>query len=241
MNQNKMLSGAGNEVNVSIPERLVSVSAGTFLLLRGLRKLSLLQMAAGGFLLYRGTTGHCAAYKAMGKTSLSDQTSGIEINTRLTIDKPKNEVYAFWRKLENLPLFMTHLESVTQLEGKRSHWIAKVPGNVTTLEWDAEVINEVENSLISWQSLPGATVDNSGRVEFFDLNGGKTELHVSIRYSAPLGAPGYGLSWLLNPVFKKLIRNDINGFKQYVESGKLSATGKEKKNLSGTNISTPAL
>ncbi|RYD56117.1 MAG: DUF2892 domain-containing protein [Sphingobacteriales bacterium] len=177
-------------VNVDTPERAISVAAGSLLLLRGLSKFSLLQMAAGGFMLYRGLTGHCAAYKAMGVPSLSEEQNNIKIDTTLTINKPKNEVYAFWRKLENLPLFMKHLESVTQLSEGKSHWVAKIPSDLTKIEWDAQIINEVENTLISWSSLPGATVENAGKVEFYDADNGQTMLHIVISYSAPLGAPG---------------------------------------------------
>jgi uncharacterized membrane protein len=218
MDQNTISAG-NSSVNVAMPERIISVATGSILFLKGIRKFSLLQMAAGGFMLYRGITGNCAAYRAMGVPSLNEEQNNIKIDTTLTINKPKNEVYAFWRKLENLPLFMRHLESVTQMGEGKSHWVAKIPSDVTRIEWDAQIINEVENTLISWSSLPGATVENAGKVEFYDADNGQTMLHVSISYSAPLGAPGYGLSKLLNPVFKKMIKDDIRNFKIYMETG----------------------
>ena len=86
---------------------------------------------------------------------------GARVDKAITIQKPVSEVYSFWCRFENLPRFMRHLESVTVQDDLHSHWVAKTSGG-KKLEWDAEIIEERQNQMISWRSLPGADVDNAG-------------------------------------------------------------------------------
>ncbi|RYF97372.1 MAG: DUF2892 domain-containing protein [Chitinophagaceae bacterium] len=218
MNQNSSV-GPKPTINVDIPERMISLAAGSLLILSGLRNRGLLRIAAGGLLLYRGATGHCPAYSAMGRRKLPDPVKNINIRTTVAVNKPRHEVYSFWRKLENLPLFMEHLETVKEVNDRNSHWEVKVPGGLGTISWDAVIVEERDGYFIGWNSLPGATVENAGKVEFRDLGDGWTELHVVITYRAPLGAAGQGISALLNPVFERIIRSDIKNFKMFVEKG----------------------
>ena len=110
---NEFQPNAGSGVvNVGQGERIGSAAVGAWLLSSGLNNLfknpvkGLVNTALGGYLLYRGISGHCALYSSMGKTKGVSNTSAINIRTGLIVNKPKDEVYAFWRKLENLPLFM---------------------------------------------------------------------------------------------------------------------------------------
>lgn len=209
-------------VNVSSKERFISVILGTIFIGRGLKKKSLLRTVIGGYLMYRGTSGHCAVYSQVQRSKYTSKAESVNIKTSFIVNKPKQEVYDFWRKLENLPLFMTHLKSVRDIDGQRSHWEVKVPGNLTTVSWDAEIVKEEDGSLLAWKSLPGATIDNAGKVYFRDALGhGGTELNVVITYKPPAGKVGESIAWLLNPVFRKMIETDISNFKQYIETGSL--------------------
>ena len=116
---------------------------------------------------------------------------------------------------------VTNTKSQSQeLDDKRSHWEVNVPGNVTAIEWDAEIVKEEEDTLIAWKSLPGATIDNAGKVTFRDALGhAGTELTVVITYKPPAGYVGSALGWLFQPLFTKTIEKDILGFKQYIETG----------------------
>jgi uncharacterized membrane protein len=220
MNQNSSI-GPKLSINVDVPERIASVLAGSLLLGNaiGKGKFGLLRMALGGFLLYRGATGHCPGYSALGKEHIPDPIKNINIRTTIAVNRPRQVVYDFWRKLENLPLFMEHLEKVEEKDDRTSHWEAKVPGGLGTISWDAVIVEEREGSFIGWNSLPGATVENAGKVEFREIGDGWTEIYAVITYRAPLGAVGQGVSALLNPVFEKLVRSDIKNFKQFVEGG----------------------
>ena len=211
-------------VNVNDNERLLSVTLGTFFLTRGLKKVSVLNTLLGGYLIYRGASGHCPVYSQVQRNKYIDKPEAVNIQTTLIVNKSRQEVYDFWRKLENLPLFMKHLKTVKEVDEKRSHWEASVPGNLTTISWDAEIVKEEDGKLISWKSLPGATVENAGKVDFQDSLGGQgTELRVVITYRPPAGKVGSGIAWLLNPVFRKMIENDIVNFKQYIETGFLAS------------------
>ena len=96
---------------------------------------------------------------------------GILVHESVTINARAEELYRFWRRLENLPSAMSHLESVTDLGGGRSHWVARAHG-LGTYEWDAEIINDEPGGLISWRSLPGSDVTSAGSVHFDQVGAG---------------------------------------------------------------------
>ena len=101
--------------------------------------------------------------------------SKIHVNKSITINKSPAELYQFWRNFENLPQFMTHLESVTVTDEKRSHWKAKAPLG-TSVEWDAEITSDIENERIGWKSIEGSEIPNSGVVEFRPTTNRGTEV-----------------------------------------------------------------
>ena len=224
-NEFQPAEGGSNMINVGWNERLASATIGAFLLSSGINNLfrhplkGLAKTALGGMLLYRGMSGNCPFYTSIGKTKDVRHTEAINIRTGLIVNKPKDEVYAFWRKLENLPLFMKHLASVTEIDAKHSHWEAIIPGNIGKIKWNAEIVKEEPGYMIGWQSLPNSTINTAGKVIFHDaLNGQGTELEVVIIYHPPAGEIGSGAAKLLNPVFEKLIRQDIMNFKEYIET-----------------------
>jgi len=174
----------------------------------------------GGVLVYRGLSGICPVYTALGRSTYKGAHE-VKVETTMSINKPVHEVYQFWRKLDNLPLFMKHLESVQVHDDKKSSWHARIPGGIGTINWDAEIVNEEENRLLEWTSLEGANIENHGHVTFVSTGDGTTELLVKIRYKAPLGMAGELISKLFTPVFTAMIKKDIAGFKQYIETGQL--------------------
>ena len=209
-------------INLNWPERYISIATGVKLAYSGIRHLfsspfsSILKMGAGGYLLNRGVTGHCELYTQIGKNS----TDPINVNIRssFTVSKPRAEVYNFWRKLDNLPLFMNHLERVEVLDDERSHWEIKLPTGVATVSWDAEIVKDVPGELIGWSSLPGSIIDNAGKVRFRDSFDDKSTLvDVVISYQPPAGGFVASLAHVLNPVFKNMVDRDVHNFKQYMD------------------------
>jgi uncharacterized membrane protein len=212
----------GESINLSAAERTLSIAGGTKLALSGLKGIfkspfaSIIKIGAGGYLLNRGVTGHCALYAGMGRNS----TEPVNVNIRSTyfINKPRQEVYNFWRKLDNLPLFMKHLKSVELIDDTRSHWVLKLPLGVPAISWDAEIVHDDPGYMIGWSSLPDSLIDNAGKVRFQDsLEGEGTLIDITISYLPPAGGFGGGIAHVLNPVFKNIVDNDVRNFKQYMD------------------------
>ncbi|HKQ08294.1 MAG TPA: SRPBCC family protein [Blastocatellia bacterium] len=144
----------------------------------------------------------------------------MAVNT-VTINRAPEEVYRFWRDFENLPRFMSHLESVQVSDQKRSHWVAKAPAG-TTVEWDAEIIEDRPNQLIAWRSIEGADVDNSGTVRFDRAPGNRgTEVRVEVEYNPPAGALGAAVAKLFGEAPEQQIKGDLRRLKQVLEAGEV--------------------
>lgn len=209
------------DINLNWPERYVSVAAGVKLSLSGITHLfkspfiSLLKLGAGGYLLNRGITGHCGVYAQAGKSSLSPVN--VNIKSSFTVNKPRNMVYEFWRKLDNLPLFMQHLESVEVIDNERSRWVLKLPTGVASVSWEAEIVMDVPDELIGWSSLPGSIIDNAGKIRFRDTDEGGTLIDLVISYQPPAGGLGASVAHIINPVFKNMVDNDVQNFKQFMD------------------------
>jgi uncharacterized membrane protein len=132
---------------------------------------------------------------------------------------PVRDVYRFWRRLENLPRFMTHLHRVTETPDGKSHWVACGPAGLA-VEWDAEIINEVENQVIGWRSLPGSAVLTSGSVNFDTAREGRsTQVSVNLQYAPPAGKAGAMLASVFGREPSQTIREDLRHFKQLLEAG----------------------
>ncbi len=145
---------------------------------------------------------------------------GIYLNKTITVNRQPAEVYGFWRHLQNLPRFMSHLESV-EVDGGRSHWRARLPGGFT-LEWDAEIIEDRPNQYLAWRSLPGARVPNEGVVRFDPAPGGRgTELRVELHYDPPGAHFGGALAEVLRGLNAQQIENDLRRLKQVLETGEV--------------------
>lgn len=219
---NNPASNKAEDINLNWPERYISIAAGVKLTFNGLRHMftspltSMLKLGAGGYLVNRGVSGHCALYSRIGKNT--QEPVNVNIRSSFKIDKPRNEVYDFWRQLDNLPLFMNHLESVEVIDKQRSRWVLKLPTGVGTISWDAEIVKDIPNESIGWSSLPGSILDNAGKVNFMDSEDGKgTIIEVVISYQPPAGGVGASIAHVLNPVFKNMVDTDVRNFKQYMD------------------------
>ncbi len=137
----------------------------------------------------------------------------------ITINRPRSEVYAFWRDFSNLGRVMENVESVTVLDGGRSHWVVKAPAG-RTVGWDSVVIEDKADSLIAWSSVEGADIKNTGRVEFRDGPPGRgTEVTATIIYEPPSGDLGMLIAKLFQKEPKMQARRDLRRVKQFLETG----------------------
>ena len=144
----------------------------------------------------------------------------MEARAAITVRRPVEDVYRYWRDLEHLPAFMYLLESVEQKDGNRSHWIVKAPMG-RTVEWDAEIIEDVPGERIAWRSIDG-DVPNSGEVRFAPAPGGRgTEVRVNVDYQIPGGPVGELIGKLLGESPAQEVREDLRRFKQVLETGEV--------------------
>ena len=226
-------------VNVAGVERWASAIGGAALAAYGVKQLKdrspagAALAAAGGALIYRGATGHCHVYGAAGINTAADRddtrsalsgSRGVNVEEVVTINADADALFAFWRRFDLLPSFMTHLISVTEIDERHSHWVAKAPAG-RTVQWHAEIINEVPGELIGWRTLDGADVVSAGSVRFMPAIGGRgTEVRVRLQYNPPAGKVGAALAWLLGHDPAATIREDLRRFKQLMEAGETPTT-----------------
>lgn len=208
--------------NVGDFERILSLLGGGTLLLYGLRRSlgHLMLMFGGGALMYRGLTGYCPAYQAIGVSTVSpDSAPGILLEATITVNKTAAEVYRFWHRVENHPRFMQHLESVVSLGDKRARWAAKGP-LAMPITWGADLIEERPHTLLSWRSLPGEAVDHMGTVRLRELPDGRgTEVRLRLEYAPPGGMTGVALAKLFKTLTVQQLKEDLRCFKQIIEAG----------------------
>ncbi|ADG10877.1 cyclase [Caulobacter segnis] len=144
------------------------------------------------------------------------------VGRTVTINRPRAELYAFWRDFRNLALFMENVESVTPIDGQRSRWVVKAPAG-KTVEWDSLLTEEVENELLAWESAPDADIKNAGRIEFKDGPPGRgTEITATIVYEPPGGDIGKLIAKLFQKEPKIQARRELRRFKQLMETGEIS-------------------
>ena len=217
-------------VNVSTPERWVSALGGGALLAYGSGQRSwngALLMAAAGGLLHRAVTGHCQLYKVLNVNTAARSENGVtsvhhgegtKVEHAITIHRSPEDLYRFWRNIENLPTFMQNLESVRTLNDGRSHWVVKAPAG-KTVEWDAEIHNDIENELIAWRSLKGADINHAGSVRFRELADNLTEVKVAMSFEPPFGRFGLEIAKLLGEDPAQQLQDDLGRFKQMMETG----------------------
>jgi uncharacterized membrane protein len=215
---------------LSDTERWGSLITGGALVLTGLSQRSLrgaLLAIAGGGLAYHGAAGQKSLQETITEaiSTEPDAAKSVRVEKTVTIfNKSPEELYRFWHNFENLPTFMLHLTSVTAIGDRRSHWVANMPlGN--TVEWDAEIINDQENQLIGWASVPGADIDHSGFVRFTpSTQGHGTEVKVVMEYNPPGGEVTNAIAKLFGESPEQQIGDDLRRFKMLMEAGEIATT-----------------
>jgi uncharacterized membrane protein len=217
-----------SDVNVNDIERIGSALLGGGLAAYGLSRgglSGLVLAAAGAGLVYRGVSGRCMVYEQLGiNTAESDgdvatipAKRGERVEHSVIIHREAEELYDAWRHFKGLPDFMTHLISVEELDERRSRWTAKGPLG-TKVSWEAEIIEDRPNELISWRSVEGSTVDTAGSVRFEPSgNGSSTQVIVNLKYNPPAGKAGAKIAKLLGVNPDQQIVDDLQRFKKIME------------------------
>jgi uncharacterized membrane protein len=150
-----------------------------------------------------------------------DEDDEVLVGRTVTINRPRQELYDFWRDFSNLPQFMENIESVTVTDGTRSHWKVRAPAG-SSVEWDSEIVEDIPGSVIKWRSVPAASVANSGRIEFRDSSNQRgTIVSVTIAWDPPAGALGKVFAKIFRREPKVQARQELRRFKQLMETGEL--------------------
>jgi uncharacterized membrane protein len=163
----------------------------------------------------------CAMQLSRQARGQPDLAGAVQVQCGITIRRPIAAVYRFWQNFENFPQFMRHLESVTETGDRQSRWCLIGPAGVR-LEWEAEIVSDQEDHMISWRSLPGSAVDHRGAVWFEDAPAGRgTEVHVEMAYRAPAGRLGRAIAWIAGKDPRQQVREDLRRVKQILEVGEV--------------------
>jgi uncharacterized membrane protein len=157
-----------------------------------------------------------------GLAAIGQKHEGFLVRKTTSIGRPPEYLYRFWRKFQNLPNVMKHLESVEEIDHVRSHWVAKAPAG-RTVEWDAIIEVDEPNRRIVWRSVENADVDNAGSVEFLPGPRG-TEVKVELQYRPPAGVLGKAIATMFMEEPSMQIAEDLHRFKQLMEAGEVSTT-----------------
>ena len=168
-----------------------------------------------------------AAVEAMTDSLLEKRGDAI-VGRAVTINRPRAELFAYFRDFTNLPTFMDNVERIDVFDAKRSHWVVKAPGG-KTVEWDSVVTDEVEGEYIAWASEPGADIDNSGRVDFRDAGARGTVVIATLLYDPPAGVVGKLIAKLFQREPAIQARRDLRRFKQLMETGEVATAAQTRK------------
>lgn len=199
---------------VSKALRIPLIAGGATLAALGIKRrspLGVAMAAGGGLLMVRGIV----AKRRLPRL--------IYVRKAATIDKSPEELYRFWHNFEELPRFMRHLRSVRS-SGGRLHWVSAGPLG-SNFSWDAEIVEDRENELICWRSLPDSQIENQGWVRFQSGPEGRgTEVRVELMYRPPAGKLGAAFAMLFGEEPEQQIREDLRRFKELMEAGEIATT-----------------
>lgn len=205
-------------------KRALPIAGGALVLVGIARRspFSVLLAAVGGSMVYEsvrsGTIKQSISYL---KGTPTQQTlamgQGIRIQESVMVRRSQEDLYRYWRNLENLPRVMQYLDAVHVVSPMRSHWVAKAPAG-TSVEWDAEIIRDKENETIAWRSIEDADVPNAGSVHFEPAPGDLgTLVTVNLKYDPPLGPVGAVVAKLFGTDPSQTVNQDLHRFKNMME------------------------
>lgn len=211
------------EINVGLWDRWLSLAAGTVLGTKGIFRRwpgGLLLAIGGGYLVYRGWTGRCSAYRAMGILSIPQPI--VHICQRITVRRSPEEVYRFWRDFQNLPRFIKYLAEVTPTGDAGARWVVRLPGGFE-MAWDTAVVEDRAGVQFVCELLPGQGMEARGEVQFIKaLGDGGTDVRVRLTYRPSGGLIGDTAVWTLQGLASQQLKQDLRRFKRLIEAKQTS-------------------
>ena len=188
--------------------RVGPLIAGTSMALIGLSRRSRSGLAlalAGGALAYFGSR-------------QNDSEEDFIAYGSVLLNCSPQEAYTLYRNLEDLPLYMHHLESVTKTGERQYRWVAIGPMGAK-IQWDAEIVHDREGEFISWRSLPGSDLAVEGAVRFQTAPDNRgTILSALILLDPPAGKIKRAVAKLFTNF---VMQQDLRRFKALIETGEI--------------------
>ncbi|HEY2797870.1 MAG TPA: SRPBCC family protein [Thermoanaerobaculia bacterium] len=143
----------------------------------------------------------------------------IQIRQSFVVNLSRKETYAFWRRVEEFPRFMRHLESVEPIDAKRSRWVIGGPPG-RTMTWETEIVEENPGSTVAWRTVGRSDVRHDGRVELYDATAGRgTVVCLRLTYQSPAHKGRSALTRVFRDDPETQIRGDLRRFRRLVENG----------------------
>jgi uncharacterized membrane protein len=199
--------------NWSPAQRALAGAFGTGMLAYGYLRGGVKGLALcllGGGILARATANESLSTLVKGR--------GVQVEKTLRVEAPVEHVFAYWRNLENFPQWMSHVREVRYVGGDRYHWTVDGPAGVP-VEWDSELLNVDENREMTWRSVAGSEVENTGRVRF-EPDGVGTRIHVQMHYAPPGGVIGHAVAKAFGVDPKSEMDDDLMRMKSAIETGR---------------------
>jgi uncharacterized membrane protein len=204
-------------------ERWASALGGAALVVWGAQRLSTRRAGSGAMI---ATTGAGLLWRASreGAASRHAGARGIIVEQAVAINRSAEDLFAFWRRLEQLPMIIPELRSVRQIDHRRSEWVASVVGG-RVVRWHAEIINEMSNALIAWRTVGRSDLETQGSIHFDPRDHDRgTAVRIKLQYDPPAGAAGAAAAWLAGDSPNQVLREGLRRFKQLMETGEIATT-----------------
>jgi uncharacterized membrane protein len=149
---------------------------------------------------------------------------------RQTIDLgvPAHAAYRQLLRFEDYPRFLQEVAVVRRNGSAHLHWSVNL--SYQSLEWDAEITEELPDRCIAWHSDNGPISDE--RVELQPLGPGKTRLTLTMDCDplqlvpAQDGSPGLAV--------EERLRQDLERFRIYVETSEADAAAAAAHEMNAT-------
>lgn len=142
----------------------------------------------------------------------------IELQKRIDVAAPIEQVFETFSQLERFPEFMSHVREVHVRGDGTSQWVVEGPAG-RTISWEAVTTRLEPNRLIGWRTLPGSAVEHAGLLRFEQTNGG-TRVLVTMNYTPPAGALGHAVARLFGTDPKSELDDDLLRMKVFLETGR---------------------
>ena len=215
--------------NLTRGDRMGYAAGGVGLIAWALSRLSAMGLGAaglGGWLLYQAYTGCNPMFRPLGirvnsHPGEADTRETIALDEVITVARPRDELYRFWRNLESLPRIAPRLRAVTVEDERHSRWEGDGPG--VLLEWKSEITRDVPGEEIAWRTTHDNALTHFGAVRFYSAAGDRgTVVYVHLEYVPPAGALGTAIAGLLGQSPQGLVRETLRRMKQLLETGEIA-------------------